>query len=456
MKYKFIAMAAICGLGIAATTTSCNSEKKEHQNPFFSAYDTPYEIPPFESITVDDYLPALRAGIEQHNAAIDSIVNNPEAPTFENTILALEKSSELLDKVNLVFYALGETDGDEAFVKMAEEYEPLLTAHNDEVSMNAGLFERVKTLYDNLDSLNLDTPHRRAVENRYKSFTRNGALLSDADKEQLKAINAELTGLYQQFNKNLLNATNEFKIIVDDKSKLSGLPQSNIDVAAEEAKNAGEEGKWLFTLHAPSRLPVLQYADNRDLRKQMYEGYTNLAFSGQYDNGPVINKILKARAKKAKLLGYDTFGDYMTANVMAGSVKAAEDLLMQIWKPAIARVDQEVKEMQEIVDAENGGFKIAPYDYYYYAEKVRQKKYDLEESKVREYFAVDSVRKGIFTMANKLYGINFTEMPDAPKYHPEVTVYDVTDSKGEHDRLFPPRHQAPGCMDERIQGFVCR
>ena len=211
MKYKFIAMAAICGMGMASVATSCNGEKKEHQNPFMTAYDTPYEIPPFESITVEDYLPALRAGIEQHNAAIDSIVNNPEAPTFENTILALEKSSELLDKVNLVFFALGESDGDEAFTKMAEEYEPLLTAHSDEVSMNAGLFERVKTLYDNLDSLNLDTPRRRAVESRYKSFTRNGALLSEADKEKLKAINSELTGLYQQFNKNLLNATNEFK-----------------------------------------------------------------------------------------------------------------------------------------------------------------------------------------------------------------------------------------------------
>ncbi len=435
MKYKFIAMAAISCLGLAAATTSC-SQKEEHQNPFLSDYDTPYEIPPFESISIDDYMPALRAGIEQHNAEIDSIVNNPDTPTFENTILALEKSGSILNKVSLVFFALTESDSSDELVKVAGEFEPLLGQHNDEVSMNPKLFERVKYLYDNLDSLNLDTPRRRAVESRYKSFTRNGALLNDADKETLKALNTELTGLYQEFNKNLLNATNEFKIVVEDEAELSGLPQSNIDVAAEEARNAGMDGKWIFTLHAPSRLPVLQYADNRDLRKKMYEGYTSLASSGKYDNGPVINKILKARAKKAELLGFKNFGAYMTDNVMAGSVENAEDLLMKIWKPAIAKVGEEVAEMQAVVDAENGGFQIAPYDYYYYAEKVRKQKYDLDESVVREYFAVDSVRKGIFTMANKLYGVNFTEMPDAPKYNPEVNVYDVTDENGNHVAVF--------------------
>ncbi|MDE5856861.1 MAG: M3 family metallopeptidase, partial [Muribaculaceae bacterium] len=260
--------------------------------------------------------------------------------------------------------------------------------------------------------------------------------LNDADKARLMDINTQLTGLYQQFNKNLLNATNEFQIIVDDESRLSGLPQSNIDVAAEEAKKAGQEGKWLFTLHAPSRLPVLQYADDRDLRREMYEGYTSLASEGKYDNGPVINKILHLRAQKAKLLGYENYGEYMTSKVMAGSVKNAEDLLMQIWTPAVAKVQEEVAEMQAVVDAENGGFKIEPYDYYYYAEKVRKQKYDLDENEVRQYFAVDSVRKGIFTMAKRLYGVNFTEMPDAPKYNPEVKVYDVTDNDGNHVAVF--------------------
>ena len=433
MKHKILTMAAASLMGMAALT-SCGNE--EEQNPFLTDYTTPYEIPPFEQIKPEHYLPALRAGIEQHNAQIDSILNCTEEPTFENTILAFEESGEILTKVEMVFFALSESDSTDELVKVAEEFEPLVSQHNDEVAMNPRLFERIKYLYDRIDSLDLNTAQKRAVKDYYKSFTRNGALLSDADKEKLKALNTELTTLYQQFNKNLLNATNAFQIVVENADELSGLPQSNIDVAAEDAKNAGLEGKWLFTLHAPSRLPLLQYADNRDLRQKMYEGYTTLASSGEYDNAPVINKILKVRAQKAALLGFENYGSYMTDNVMAGSIENAENLLMKIWKPAIAKVAEEVTEMQAIVDEEGGNFKIAPWDYYYYAEKVRQKKYELEESKVREYFPLDSVRKGIFTMAERLYGVTFTEMPDAPKYHPEVVVYDVKDLEGNHVAVF--------------------
>ena len=433
MKHKILTMAAASLMGMAALT-SCGN--KEEQNPFLTDYTTPYEIPPFEQIKPEHYLPALRAGIEQHNAQIDSILNCTEEPTFENTILAFEESGEILTKVEMVFFALSESDSSDELVKVAEEFEPLVSQHNDEVAMNPRLFERIKYLYDRIDSLDLNIAQKRAVKDYYKSFTRNGALLSDADKEKLKALNTELTTLYQQFNKNLLNATNAFQIVVENADELSGLPQSNIDVAAEEAKNAGLEGKWLFTLHAPSRLPLLQYADNRDLRQKMYEGYTTLASSGEYDNAPVINKILKVRAQKAALLGFENYGSYMTDNVMAGSIENAENLLMKIWEPAIAKVAEEVTEMQAIVDEEGGDFKIAPWDYYYYAEKVRQKKYELEESKVREYFPLDSVRKGIFTMAERLYGVTFTEIPDAPKYHPEVVVYDVKDLEGNHVAVF--------------------
>ena len=276
------------------------------------------------------------------------------------------------------------------------------------------------------------------IEDSYKSFTRNGALLDADKKEELKKVNSELTDLYLQFNKNLLNATNGFNIVIEDSARLAGLPASSIAVAAEEAAKRGlGEGKWVFTLHAPSRLPLLQYADDRDLRKQMYEGYTTLASSGEYDNNPVISKILQARAKKAQLLGFDSFGAYMTDNVMAKTIDRAEDLLLQIWRPVVKKVNEEVAEMQAIVDENGGDFKIAPWDYYYYAEKVRQKKYDLDESKVREYFALDSVRNGIFSMAERLYGVKFTEMPDAPRYYDEVTVYDVTDANtGEHVAVF--------------------
>ena len=434
MNHKFLTMAAISCMTFAALT-SCGG-KEEVANPFLTAYDTPYEIPPFEQIKPEHYIPALKAGIEQQNAAIDSILNNSETPTFENTILAYEESSEIITKVAMVFYALTESDSSDELIKVAEEFEPMLSQHSDEISMNPRLFERIKYLYDNVDSLGLNIAQQRAVKDYYKSFTRNGALLNDSAKAELKKINTELTTLYQQFNKNLLAATNAFQLVVDSADQLSGIPQSNIDVAAEEAKNAGLEGKWLFTLHAPSRLPLLQYADNRDLRQKMYEGYTSLASSGEYDNAPIINKILQARAKKAALLGFENYGSYMTDNVMAGSIANAENLLMKIWTPAIARVKEEVAEMQAIVDEEGGNCKIAPWDYYYYAEKVRQKKYNLEESKVREYFPLDSVRKGIFTMAERLYGVTFTEMPDAPKYNPEVVVYDVKDLEGNHVAVF--------------------
>nr|WP_289731829.1 M3 family metallopeptidase [uncultured Duncaniella sp.] len=304
--------------------------------------------------------------------------------------------------------------------------------------MDDALFQRIRSLYERRDQLGLSPDRRKAVEDYYKVFARNGALLDAAAKDSLKALNTELTELYLTFNRNLLNATNAFSVVVDDKSALAGLPEGSIAVAAEEAASRGlGEGHWVFTLHAPSRLPLLQYADNRDLRKKIYQGYTTLASSGEYNNLPVISRILQVRAKKAALLGFENYGAYMTSNVMAKTVGAAEDLLMQIWRPAVARVQSEVAEMQQLADSENAGITIEPWDYYYYAEKVRRKKFNLDENDVRAYFAVDSVRKGIFGMAERLYGIKFTEMPDAPKYYPEVTVYDVTDAAtGEHVAVF--------------------
>ncbi len=434
MKKLILMCASAAAIG-GGVFTSCKHEARP--NPFLESYTTPYEIPPFDKITYDDYLPALEAGIAQHNRQIDSIASNTETPTFENTILALDRSGEILEKVVAVFANLDESNSSPEMVEIAEKFYPLYSQHSDEISMNDKLFERVKYLYDHPE-LGYANDQRRMIEEAYKDFTRNGALLDAGGKDSLKAVNSRLTDLYLKFNKNLLNATNDFAIVVEDSAKLAGLPASSIAVAAEEAQNRNlGEGKWVFTLHAPSRLPLLQYADNRELRQQMYEGYTNLASSGEYNNLPVINDILKARAQKAKLLGFKDFGSYMTDNVMAKTVDNAESLLMQIWTPAVKKVKEEVAEMQAIVDENNGGFKIAPWDYYYYAEKVRQKKYDLDESKVREYFALDSVRNGIFTMAEKLYGVKFTEMPDAPKYYDEVTVYDVTDAKtGEHVAVF--------------------
>lgn len=429
MKHCIIALCA------AALLVGCNSKKTDMQeNPFLSAYDTPYEIPPFDKISYEHYLPALEAGIAQKQAQIDSIVANPEEATFENTIMPLERSGEILDKVAMVFFALDESNSSPEMVEIAEQFYPRYSQFGDEMTMNDALFQRIKHVYDNREGL--DPDQKLAVENYYKAFTRNGALLDAQKKEELKAVNTELANLYLTFNKNLLAATNAFEIVVEDSTRLAGLPQSSIDQAADEAKNRGKNG-WVFTLHAPSRLPLLQFAQDRTLREEMYKGYTSLASEGEYNNLPVINKILQTRTKKAALLGFENFGAYMTDNVMAKTVKNAEDLLMQIWRPAVSRVHQEVAEMQALADKEGAGIKIEPWDYYYYAEKVRKDKYDLDENEVRQYFALDSVRNGIFTMAEKLYGVKFTEMPDAPKYYPEVTVYDVTDAgSGEHIAVF--------------------
>lgn len=427
MKYLLY---AACAVALAGACTS-----NTRQNPFLTAYTTPYEIPPFDSIAYTDYLPALDAGIEQKKAQIDSIVNNPEAATFENTIMPLERSGEILDRVAMVFFALDESNSSPEMVEIAETFYPKYSQFSDEMTMNDALFERIKTVYDNRESLESD--QKQAVENYYKSFVRNGALLDAEKKEELKAVNTELANLYLTFNKNLLNATNAFEIVVEDSTRLSGLPQSSIAQAAEEANSRGMEGKWVFTLHAPSRLPLLQFADDRDLRQQMYQGYTTLAFEGENSNQPVINKILQARTRKAALLGFKDYGSYMTDNVMAKTVDNAENLLMQIWRPAVKRVHQEVAEMQNYATKHGDNITIAPWDYYYYAEKVRKEKYDLDENEVRQYFALDSVRNGIFSMAERLYGVKFTEMPDAPKYYPEVTVYDVTDAAtGEHVAVF--------------------
>ncbi len=346
MYKSILTVAAAFVLPVAA---SQNVMAAERTNPFLAPYNTVYNIPPFEQIEYSDYMPAFNQGVEEFKADIDAIVKNRATPDFDNTILAMEKAGKLLNRVMLVFSSLDETNSSDEMVAISEKAYPLYSQVNDEVMMNEGLFNRVKYVYDHRNEMGLTAPQLRAVEESYKQFTRNGALLDEAQKTQLKDINTRLTDLYLKFNKNLLNATNAFELVVDDASRLGGLPASSVAVAADEAKARGKEGKWVFTLHAPSRLPMLQYADDRDLRKQMYEAYTSLASQGEYDNKPVINQILKARAEKAKLLGYPDYASYMTANVMAKTVDNAEDLLLKIWEPAVKRVHEEVAEMLDAV-----------------------------------------------------------------------------------------------------------
>lgn len=418
----------------AVALSGCGHADRE--NPFMKPFDTPYGIPPFEEIQISDYEPAFDAGIKEAQASIDSIVSNPEAPTFENTILPLDCLSPTLERVSSVLFALTEADSSPELTEVSEKLLPRYSAFSDEMMMNDKLFKRIETLYNNIDTAAQPLDERRAITDAYNQFVLRGALLSDDKKAQLKTVNNRLTELYLKFNKNLLKANNTFEIVVDKKEDLAGLPKSIIDNAAAEAKSRGKEGKWVFTLHAPSRLAVLQHADNRELREKMWKGYTTNATAADYDNRPVIKEIVANRAEKARLLGFPTFAALMTADKMAKTPEAAEELLMKIFEPAKAKVAQEVATMQKLSNDMGNTFTIEPWDYYYFAEKVRQRDFSLNESEIRPYFAVDSVRKGIFAMANRLYGLTFEEMPDAPKYHPDVKVYDVKDSEGKHLAVF--------------------
>lgn len=456
MKKTVIAMAAAMMIP-AVALQSCGG-KSDSDNPFLTEYTTEFEIPPFDQIKAEHYLPAFEKGIEEAKADIEAITSNSEAPTFENTILALDNSGATLDRVSRVFYSLLEANSTPELSEIEEKVTPMVSKFEDEMMMNADLFNRVKAVYDNRESLTV--PQQRVVEKYYKNFVRSGAELSAEDKAKLSEVNLKLADLYMKFNKNLLAANNEFAVFVEDSARLAGIPALVVANAAEEAKARGKEGQWAFTLHAPSRLPVLQYAADRQLREDMYKGYQSQASSGQNNNIPVIQEIIKTRAQKAALLGFPNYAAYMTDNVMAKNPENAINLLMQIWEPAVNRVNEEVADMQALADSEGGNFKIQPWDYYYYLDKVRQKKYDFDEAAVAPYFSVDSVRNGLFILAKKLYNVEFRELPDAPKYHPDVKVYEVLDSAGNHlavfmsDNFTRPEKRQGAWMDELKGSYV--
>ncbi|MDO4510576.1 MAG: M3 family metallopeptidase [Bacteroidales bacterium] len=436
MNKLFLSIIAAGCLAMPAAGAKKKTVKQE--NPFLAPYTTQYGIPPFEQIKIAHYLPALEEGIRQHNEEINAIVVKRSRPDFENTVLALDMSGDVFNKVNFVFGTLNGTDATPEMQELAKKLSPMITAHNDEVFMNQMLFERIKDVYDHADELGLDKVQRRLTEKYYKRFVRNGALLSAADQDTLKSINSRLASLMLSFENNVMSEIAGNMVVVDDKARLAGLPQSTIDAAAKLAADKGMPGKWAFTAAASTRLAVLSSADDRALREEMYKTYMATANRGnQYDNSKNINEILKLRQRKAKLLGFETFADYAIAPVMASKVDAAEKLLLSIWEPAVKKVEEEVADMQKYADAHGANFKIEAWDYYYYADKVKAEKYNFSEDEVRQYFQIDNVvEKGLFWLANKLYGLTFTKMPKAPKYNPEVTVYDVKDAQGKHIAVF--------------------
>ena len=424
-------------MAIMLTMTACNKQQKEAQeptkdgNPFFVEWDTPYGVPPFDLIKVEHYKPAFDEGLKQHNAEIEAIVSNPDEPTFENTILALENSGELLNNVVSVFFNVSEADGNPEMQAIEEEYGPILTSHYDDINMNEALFSRVKSVYENIDKLGLQGEEAKLVEKYYKSFVRGGTNLSPEDKEKMKKINEELVKLTTNFGKNLLEENKKFKLVITDENDLSGLSESIRTAAAELAKAENTNG-YIFTLDKPSWIPFMQFADKRELREKMYKAYINKCNNNDnLDNKKIIERIVVLRTQKANLMGYKTWADFVISDNMAKTAKNAYDLIKNIATTTIPFAKAEVAEMQKIIDREGGNFKLEPWDWWYYAEKVRKEKYNLNEDEIRPYLELNNVRKGVFTLSEKLYGLTFEQRTDLPVYNPEVETFEVKDENGE-------------------------
>ncbi len=423
-------------LGLAIS--SCQTEKKENlttmNNPFFKEWDTPFGVPPFDEIKEEHYVPAIKEGIKEQQAEIDAIVANSAEPTFENTILEFDKSGKLLSKVSGVFSPLSSANTNEKMQAIAREISPLTTQHRDNILMNPVLFEKVKAVYEKRNSLNLDAEQLRVTEKYYQDFVRNGANLSAKDQEKLKEINTELSSLSLQFGENLLAETNKnFKLVIDNEADLAGLPEDVIARAAVDAKNNGEEGKWVFTLAKPSMIPFLQYAENRDLREKLYRGYFMRGDNNnENDNKEVIKKIVRLRDQKAELLGFDNYAEYIIDVNMAKTPEAVYDFLEKLWEPALEIAKQDVKEMQAIIDREGGNFKLASWDWWYYNEKLRKEKFNLDEAELKPYFSLENAKNGIFYVAENLYGLKFIKRSDLPVYHEEAEAYEVQEADGTH------------------------
>lgn len=430
MKKTIVALATT---GILLFSCGTSDEKTDSMNPFFEAYNTPFEVPPFDKIKNEHFAPALREGMRIQQQEIDAIANNSEEPTFENTIEAMENSGRLLSRTSIVFSNLNSANTSDELQAIAREMAPEFSKHGDNISLNEKLFARVKAVWDNKDGLGLNEVQHKLLEKRYKTFVRSGANLNDADKEKMREINSKLSTLGLQFGQNLLAETNAFQLVVEKEEDLSGLPTSLKETAAADAKDAGMEGKWLFTLQNPSVMPFLQYADNRELRKKIWEAYVNRADQdNQYDNKEILVDIANLRREKANLLGFDTHADYVLEETMAKNPEGVYTLLNQLWTPALAKAKAEGEEMQELIKAEGKDFQLEAWDWRYYEEKLKQKKFELDEGEVKPYFSLAKVQDGVFMVVNKLWGLTFEEIQNIPVYHPDAKAYEVKEADGSH------------------------
>lgn len=395
-------------------------------------FGTPFNVPPFDLIKDEYFLPAFEKAMQEHNEEISAIVNNGEIPDFQNTIIALEEAGRSLNQVSTIFFNLSAAHTNDQIKEISQKIAPQLAKHNDAITMNADLFKKVESVYKNRSNYGLNVEQERLLDKTYKMFVRNGALLSPEQQERVSEINQELSLLTVKFGQNNLAEINSWEMVIDNESDLSGLPAEIIAVAADDAKAKGHEGKWLFTLANPSVMPFLQYADNRNLREKIWRAYTNRANNdNENNNKDIINKIVNLRLEKANLLGYSTHADFVLEERMAKNAENVYKLLDQLWMPAIEKAKIEAAEIQNMINQEKENFKLEPWDWRYYAEKVRKAKFDIDEQEVKTYFSLEKVTQGIFDVSSKLFGVNFKKIKDVPKYHPDVEVIQVTRGNGE-------------------------
>ncbi len=411
---KAVSMIVIAGVLICSCSNK-QEDQKNMENPVLQAWDTPYEVPPFDKINNEHYIPAFEEAIKQQKQEIDEIINSKETPNFKNTIEALEYSGALLDKVSGVFFNLNECINSDEMMAISDTVIPMVTRHGNDIALNAELFKRIKAVYENKEQENLNKEQLRLLEETYKSFVRGGANIPESQQARFREINEKISTLSQKFGNNVLGATNTYKLVVDDISKLEGLTQDQL-AAAAAAGNADEatKGKWVFTIHLPSMEPFLQNCKDRELRKELWTAYSTRCTSGEFDNREIINELANLRLEKASILGFASHADYVLDDAMAKTPKAVNDLLTAVWTPALAKAKQEAKEYQTMIKNEGNTFKLEAYDWRYYAEKLRKEKYDLNDEMIRPYLSLEAVKNGIFMVCEKLYGIRL--------YHRSVTA----------------------------------
>ena len=424
----------LCALAIASAAvnmTSCMDKKNE--NPFFSEYTTPHQTAPFDKIRIEHYEPAVLEGIKQHQAEVDAIVNNPEAPTFGNTVVALEYAGDMLNRVLSVFFNLNSAETSDEMQALAQKLSPILTEHSNNVSLNEALFARIKTVYETTDKSALTTEQQRLLQSTYDGFARSGANLNDEDKAKYRELTTELSQATLAFGQNTLKATNSFALNVTDSARLKGMPESLLEAAAQTAKEKGQEG-WTFTLHAPSYSPLMMYCEDRDLRRQMYMAYnTQCVQDNENNNEELVKKTVNLRLAIAQLLGYESHADYVLENRMAENADNVNQLLDQLLEAYLPAAKEDVKAVQEIAARTEGkNFELMPWDWSFYSEKLRSEKYSLNDEMVRPYFKLENVIKGVFGLATRLYGITFEENKEIPVFHPDVKAYDVLDKDGSY------------------------